>query len=105
MSTYLCPYCAGETVYQSFSGGREWYCPGCKADGSYPEGAAPPRVQLLAEGRFDELRAEMREELRRRTRRVDAALGEPLPEVGCTCAVGRPGAPCSCTPLPSGGTP
>lgn len=52
-STHVCPQCGTATVYQVFSGGKEWYCEGCGADGSYPEGKAPSRAGLLAtaEGR------------------------------------------------------
>lgn len=31
-----CPICEGPTVYQSFSGGREWYCGRCDTTGYYP---------------------------------------------------------------------
>lgn len=46
-----------------FSGGREWFCPNCEADGSYPADEGPRRVQMLRDGRHDELRQEMREHL------------------------------------------
>lgn len=49
-----------EAVYQPFSGGREYYCPQCGDVHAYLEGEAPRRVQMIADGRFDELRAEMR---------------------------------------------
>lgn len=54
-------------MYQVFSGGKEWYCPGCEADGSYEEGQAPRRAKLLQseEGRTA-LRAEMDQETARR---------------------------------------
>lgn len=55
-----------ETQYQSFSAGREYYCPQCDDTHLYPEGEAPRRVQMIADGKFDELRAEMRDELNRR---------------------------------------
>ena len=60
---HQCPDCGTLTVYQSYSGGREYYCPTCKDGGLYPEGAAPPRVQLLADGKYDELQQDMREEI------------------------------------------
>lgn len=56
---HVCPHCETETTYQSFSGGREWYCPGCEADGSYDVGEAPRRVQMIAAGKFAELRSEL----------------------------------------------
>jgi hypothetical protein len=34
----------------------------------YEPGEAPRRIQMIADGRFEELRAEMREELARRER-------------------------------------
>jgi hypothetical protein len=66
--SYPCPYCGTETDYQSFSGGREWFCPGCEANGNYPEDAEGlPRATLLRteEGRIA-LRAQMDQELARR---------------------------------------
>lgn len=47
MSEHHCPYCGTKSMYRVFSGGKEWYCPGCEADGSYEEGEAPRRAQLL----------------------------------------------------------
>ena len=46
--THLCPACEGETVYQVFSGGKEWFCPHCGCDGEYAEGEAPRRVASTA---------------------------------------------------------
>lgn len=63
---HRCPYCGTVTVYQAFSGGREWYCEPCDTTGEYPQGAAPRRVQMLADGRIDDLKAEMRAESARR---------------------------------------
>lgn len=65
-SDHVCPHCGTVTVYQTFSGGREWACPGCEAEGEYPGGVAPSRAGLLAtpEGRR-ELREQMRGELDR----------------------------------------
>lgn len=70
---HRCPSCGELTVYQSFSGGREFYCKGCDNHGMYEAGEAPPRAQMLADGRVDELRAQMREEIVRRK-------AEPLPD-------------------------
>lgn len=66
MTQHMCPWCGNPTRYQSFSGGREWWCDTCKGDGMYEEGEAPPRLQMLADGRIDELRAEMHEEIAHR---------------------------------------
>lgn len=55
-----------ETQYQSFSGGREFYCPQCDDTHPYQEGDAPRRVQMLADGKFDELHAEMRDHLEKK---------------------------------------
>jgi hypothetical protein len=65
MAEQTCTDCGGPVAYRSFSGGREWWCP-CGADGFYDEDAErPPRVQMLADGRYDELRAEMHQEIER----------------------------------------
>lgn len=60
--------CGTHTQYQSFSGGQEFYCPGCKTDGSYPAGEGGPRARLLAEGPdgVASLRAQMDQEIARR---------------------------------------
>jgi len=65
---YLCPTCNNETVYQVFSGGREWYCESCEDSGYYPAGEVPRRAQMLQspEGVIA-LRAEMDQELARRS--------------------------------------
>ena len=65
--SYPCPSCGAETQYQTFSGGREFYCPGCGNQGSYPEeGENLPRATLLRtpEGQIA-LRAQMDQELAR----------------------------------------
>jgi hypothetical protein len=54
------------SVAVKFSGGREYYCKPCDNHGMYEQGEAPPRVQMLADGRFAELRTEMREEIAKR---------------------------------------
>jgi ribosomal protein L37AE/L43A len=61
---HLCPECATPTVYQVFSGGREWFCENCEATGHYPQGQAPRRARMLQteEGRTA-LRAEMDQHL------------------------------------------
>lgn len=63
-----CP-CGAESVYQMFSGGREFYCPDCEMQAFYPEGKGGPRVRLLAEadGAF-KLRRMMYDEIGRRQR-------------------------------------
>lgn len=63
---YACPCCGADTDYQLFSGGREWYCPACDADGSYPDDAPTIRAHLLrtAEGRVA-LRAQADQEIAR----------------------------------------
>jgi hypothetical protein len=64
MAEQTCTDCAALVLYQSFSGGREWHCPACDITGSYGEGAdRPPRVQMLADGRYAELRADMDREI------------------------------------------
>jgi hypothetical protein len=64
-----CRGCDGtNTTYASFSGGREYYCEDCDDNFPYEPGEAPRRIQMIADGRFEELRAEMREELARRER-------------------------------------
>jgi uncharacterized Zn finger protein (UPF0148 family) len=65
---HRCPSCGAPTVYQAFSGGREFYCPGCGNQGIYPDEApVPPRVAMLrtAEGR-EQLRRDARAEAARR---------------------------------------
>jgi 8-oxo-dGTP diphosphatase len=69
---HRCPACNERTTYQSYSGGREFYCPGCGNHGLYEPGEAPRRVQMLAEGRIEELRVEMREEIARRRPQPEA---------------------------------
>lgn len=64
---HLCPNCRTPTVYQVFSGGKEWYCEPCDMNGEYPEGQTPRRVKMLQspEG-IAALRAEMGQEMARR---------------------------------------
>lgn len=62
---HRCPHCQHPTTYQSFSGGREWYCDNCKEDGRYEPGEDPlPRAILLqtTSGRI-QLRDEMTHKL------------------------------------------
>lgn len=64
---HQCPSCSQETVYQPFSGGREWYCETCEDTGEYPPDAAPRRAQMLqSPAGVIALRAEMDQELARR---------------------------------------
>ena len=59
--------CGAPTTYQSFSGGREFYCPSCENNGLYPEGDGGPRARLLAQPNGAvALRAQMDQELARR---------------------------------------
>lgn len=63
--THTCAGCGGtNTTYAAFSGGREYYCKTCDDNFPYEAGTAPRRVQMLADGKVNELRAEMREHLR-----------------------------------------
>jgi uncharacterized protein (DUF983 family) len=73
MAGHRCPDCGAETVYQTFSGGREWYCPACGADGEYPPDGQLPRATLLQtpEGRVA-LRAQLDQELASRRDRGSA---------------------------------
>lgn len=76
MAGLKCVECGGtDTQYQAFSGGREYYCSDCDEVWPYAEGEAPRRVQMIADGRFEELRAEMGAELDRRSG------GDPSPGV------------------------
>jgi ribosomal protein L37AE/L43A len=59
-STHMCPHCGTATMYRMFTGGKEWCCPGCEADGPYPDGRAPSRAGLLA---TDEGRTALREQM------------------------------------------
>ena len=61
-----CAVCGGtNTVYQAFSGGREYWCPDCDYSGPYATDDAPRRVQMIADGQFDKLKEEMHEYLDR----------------------------------------
>jgi hypothetical protein len=52
--------CGAETVYQSLSGGREYYCENCENQGLYPEGEGGPRARILTQpGGADIIRAQM----------------------------------------------
>lgn len=65
LGQHTCWSCGGsETTYAAFSGGHEYYCTDCDDNFPYEEGTAPRRVQMLADGRTDELREEMRDHLR-----------------------------------------
>lgn len=54
------------TSYQLLSGGREYYCSDCESEFPYRDDERPPRLQLMVDGRWDELRADMEEHFRRR---------------------------------------
>lgn len=43
---HICP-CGAPSTYQMFSGGKEFYCPSCGTQGTYPEGDGGPRARLL----------------------------------------------------------
>lgn len=59
-----CGMCGGtNTIYSMFSGGKEYYCSDCDDNAAYEPGEAPRRVQMIADGRIAELRAEMDEHL------------------------------------------
>lgn len=61
MTETRCWACGGtKTTYALFSGGREYYCEDCDDNFPYEEGQAPRRVQMIADGKFAELRAEMK---------------------------------------------
>lgn len=48
MSTvHRCPGCATPTEYAVLSGGKEWYCPACHADGSYEVKPRDARCQVF----------------------------------------------------------
>lgn len=69
--SYLCPD-GHETVYQAFSGGREWYCETCGNNGLYdydamPESERPRAWRLTQPGGVDQLRNEMQKELEDRS--------------------------------------
>jgi hypothetical protein len=43
--SHRCPVCGNPTVYQAFSGGKEWYCKTCDETGLYPPTMPnPPRA-------------------------------------------------------------
>lgn len=60
--------CGELTRYRLLSGGREWYCEHCGADGIYPEGEGGPLARLLDQGPdgIALLRAKMDQEMARR---------------------------------------
>lgn len=60
--------CGVVSHYQSFSGGREFYCDACGMQACYPEGEGGPRARLIAQGPdgIAVLRAQMDQELARR---------------------------------------
>lgn len=61
MTETRCWACGGiNTTYTLFSGGREYYCEDCDDNFPYEKGQAPRRVQMIADGKFAELRAEMK---------------------------------------------
>ncbi len=61
-----CDGCGGSDItYQMFSGGREYYCRACDDRFLYDSGAAPRRIQMIADGQMADLRKEMRDELAR----------------------------------------
>lgn len=63
---HRCTECNAESVYQVFSGGREWHCPNCHSSGEYRHDEAPRRAALLqTEDGRTALRAEMDQELAR----------------------------------------
>ena len=65
--SHRCETCDRPTVYQSFSGGREFYCLHCDYDGLYPDGEGGPRARLLSEpdGAY-KLRRQMYDEIAKR---------------------------------------
>jgi hypothetical protein len=61
-----CEACGGaNTSYQILSGGREYWCRDCESEFPYRDDERPPRLQLMVDGRWDELRADMEEHFRR----------------------------------------
>lgn len=91
-AAWPCSICGGATVYQAFSGGREWYCAACDTTGEYPDDAPGlPRAALLRtpEGVIA-LRAQMDQDLARRRDQGDGSgPADPAWVVGC----GRAGHP------------
>lgn len=66
MSKQICHSCESDnTQYALFSGGREYWCLECDSDGLYDDDSRPPRVQMLVDGKIDELRQEMNNHLDR----------------------------------------
>lgn len=65
-SIHYCPD-GHETVYQTLSGGEEWWCEICEVRNYYPkEGRPESPAKMLAEGRIEEFRALMNAELEKR---------------------------------------
>lgn len=59
---HRCWACGGaNTTYALFSGGTEYYCEDCDDNFPYEDGTTPRRVQMIADGKFDQLHAEMHE--------------------------------------------
>ena len=59
-----CPVCGGtNTTYAAFSAGREMYCGDCHDNHMIPDEDRPSRLQMMVDGRWDELRSEMYAEL------------------------------------------
>ena len=59
--------CGAATVYQMFSGGKEFYCGECGNQAYYPDGEGGPRARLLSEpDGAPKLRRMMYEEIARR---------------------------------------
>lgn len=55
-----CESCGGEnTTYQLMSGGQEYWCADCQDSFPYAADERPPRLQLMVDGKWDELRADL----------------------------------------------
>lgn len=62
MSQTTCAACGGtNTTYQVGSGGQEYWCSDCQSSFPYEDGTRPPRVQLMADGNWDELHRQLDE--------------------------------------------
>lgn len=62
---FTCPTCQGTAEYQSFSGGKEAYCPSCKNQFYIDDTEVEPgsNLDLLRQGEYDTLRTRMHEYL------------------------------------------